>query len=92
MKIDTAKHQLRELTLEINHKNFSKYYDKFAEVILNYRDAGGKGKEVYDYLIELGHEFEEDPAKEEVLIDTLNRLICFCPPSRHLLFPDFDQN
>ena len=90
MSFETLKIQLRELCSEIKRENFYSYYEKFAHLIREYRANGGKGKVVHDYLVELAKEYSEEVFIEEVLVDTLNRLVAFCRPSRYLLFEDFD--
>ena len=91
MDLESTKRELHRLIQEVTKDNFLDYYEKFAEAIFNYRDQGGQGKPVYEYLIELADEYGHDDSKDEILLDTTNRLVCFCPPFRYILFPDFDQ-
>jgi len=90
MTFESLQTQLQELCSEIKRENFNSYYEKFAHLIREYRANGGKGKILHDYLVELAKEYSEEVFIEEILLDTLNRLVAFCPPSRYLLFEDFD--
>lgn len=92
MKIDELKIILRQLIQEVSESNFNEYYEKFAQPILEYRKLGGLGKPLTEYLIELDKQYGSDSAKEEILLDTSNRIIGQCPSNRSLTFTDLVES
>lgn|GEM_PF-6232233 len=74
---------------EITKENYTQYYDRFTQVILQYRDAGGLGKPLSDFLHRAWKaSWSEDEWKQEVIEDAASQMIGFCIPSRYIRFPD----
>ncbi|MEQ8412880.1 MAG: hypothetical protein RIB71_00390 [Imperialibacter sp.] len=92
MDLKRAKTELRKLIQEVNSENSNKYYDKFGEVVESYRVAGGRGRYIYDYLMELDEEFgNKDKLKDEHLVDIMNRIVGYAPPFRKIIFDDLNE-
>ena len=92
MNLEQTKAKLKKLISEVNSDNSGEYYDKIGEVVKKYRDSGGFGKPIQDFLSELNKEFGDvDRWKEEHIIDIGNRIVGFAPPFRRIDFPDFEK-
>ena len=90
MDLEDLKNRLEVLTSEITAENTGKYIDKITAEILQYRSAGGLGKPLHEFFMNLCLENEKDEYKDEVLGEIFCRLEGFCPDKDVLFFDDIE--
>ena len=81
---------LEELTSEITEENIGKSIDKITAEILQYRSAGGLGKPLHEFFMNLCLANEKDENKDEVLGEIFCRLEGFSPDKDVLFFDDIE--
>ncbi len=91
LSFEAATSELRKLALEITKENFQSYYDKMSDVVLRYRETGARGKPLHEFVFALWKELDDNDVKDEVLGETMNRMVGYCGPSYGTIFWDYDQ-
>lgn len=90
MSFKELKSKFDENIKKVNVDNNVEIYNLLEASVKNYRDKGGKGKILYEFLWIQYSMYEGNDIKQDIFGDIMNKMSNYCSPNQSIHFKDID--
>lgn len=92
MRLDELKIIITNLVNISDLENYLRNSEQIASAVKEYRETGGSGKILNQFITDIAPSYFDDEIKDEVILDIGLRINCHCSPHLRIHFDDFDES